>query len=150
MVEVTEARPRNPLRIGFDLLFRRFPPIEPIKLPEERDHLLVVTPLWDKWIAHPMRSALKALGPGLGKFSIVTFSGGERQGQEAFVEEQVLNLTGKIPVNHWAMYVERLVPPEIRGTPKVTAYRVSKTELAEYPELKEIIAWFSQEQPAAA
>ena len=139
IVEVTEPRARSTFRIMFDLLLRRFPKVAPIALPEGNDHVLIVAPLWDKWIAHPMRSALRALGASLGPYSFVSFSGGERPGQVAFVDEQLAELIGHAPQNHWALYVERLVDPAIRGTPKVSAYRVAPEELASYPEL-EIVA----------
>jgi len=149
-IEVVEPRPRKPFRIAVDLLFRRFPPIEPVDLPRERDHVLVVAPLWNKWIAHPMRSALRARGPGIGAYSVVTLSGGERAGQVAFVDEQLEALTGHYPVNHWALYVEKLVPDAIRGTPKVSEYRVSPEELGTYREIDDIVGWLKHAPVAAA
>ena len=141
-VEVTEPKPRTPLRLMLDLAFRRFPKIAPVTLPPGHDHVLVVTPIWNKWIAHPMRSALRALGPRLGAYSIVTFSGGVRPGQVDFVDSQLAALTGHAPENHWALYVEKLVPEAIRGTPKVSDYKVSPDELMDYPELAEIVDRF--------
>ncbi|GGD44214.1 hypothetical protein [Sinisalibacter lacisalsi] len=140
LVEVVPRGKRWPISIALDLMFRRFPKIHPVSLPEH-DHLLVIAPLWDRWIAHPMRSALKALGPAIGPYSFISLSGGVRPGQVAFVDEQLEQLTGQPPRNHWALYVEKLVPEEIRGTPKVSAYRVSPEELESYPELGEIVNW---------
>lgn len=142
-IEVVERKPRTPVRLMFDLAFRRFPAIEPVALPPGTDHVLVVTPLWNRWIAHPMRSALRALRPVLGDVSIVTLSGGERKGQVDFVDRQIAALTGAPPVSHWAMYVDKLAPPEIRGTPKVSSYRVTSDQLASYPEVAEIVEWFT-------
>lgn len=149
-IEVVERRPRTMWRILMDMLFRRKPPIEPVDLPGYRDHVLVVTPLWNRWIAHPMRSALKALGPELGSYSIVTFSGGERSGQVDFVDLQLMDLVGVPPANHWAMYVDDLVPADIKGTIEVSSYRVSSDELEAYPQVAEIIARFTREPAAAA
>ncbi len=142
-IDVHEQRRRTPLRLLLDLAFRRFPKIAPLSLPAH-DHLLVITPLWNRWIAHPMRTALRALArgtDGIGHYAIVTFSGGERPGQVDFVDDQLLRLTGRSPDAHWALYVEGLVPEEIRGTPKVSQYRVTAEDLATFPDLDEIAGW---------
>jgi len=140
LVAVTPRGNRWPISIAIDLMFRRFPKIRPISLPEH-DHLLVMAPLWDRWIAHPMRSALKALGAGIGPYSFVSLSGGVRPGQVEFVDEQLEKLTGQPPRKHWALYVEKLVAEETRGTPKVSSYRVSPEELESYSEIGEIVDW---------
>jgi len=140
LVAVTPRGNRWPISIAIDLMFRRFPKIRPVSLPEH-DHVLVIAPLWDRWIAHPMRSALKALGAGIGPYSFISLSGGVRPGQVEFVDEQLEKLTGQPPRAHWALYVEKLVAEEIRGTPKVSSYRVSPEELESYPEIGEIVDW---------
>lgn len=140
VVEVTETRPRKPLRIAFDLALRRFPPIAPFELPDY-DRLIVIAPLWNRWIAHPMRTALRGLGRGIGPYAFASFSGGVRPGQVDFVDDQLLKLTGRAAEKHWALYVEELVPEKIRGTPLVSDYRVKPEELTRYPEVDEIVAW---------
>jgi hypothetical protein len=145
LVDVVPRAKRWPISIAIDLMLRRFPRIRPVDLPGH-DHLLVIAPLWNRWIAHPMRAALRALGAEIGPYSFISLSGGVRPGQIEFVDEQLEKLTGQPPRNHWALYVEKLVPEDIRGTPKVSAYKVSPHELERYPEIGEIVGW-AQAQP---
>ena len=119
-VEVVETRRRTPLRILLDLALRRFPKIAPLDLPAY-DRLIVISPLWNRWIAHPMRAALRALGGEIGPYAFVSFSGGERPGHVGFVDDQLKRLTGRAPEKHWALYVQTLVHEKIRGTPAVSA-----------------------------
>lgn len=144
-IEVIEQGKRRPFQIAIDLLFRRFPRIRPIDLPAH-DHVLVVAPLWNRWIAHPMRTALKALGPEIGAYSFASLSGGERPGQVEFVADQLEKLTGAPPRKQWAMYVERVAPEAIRGTPKISEYKMSSSELARFPEIDEIIGWMTAQR----
>lgn len=148
-VEVAEPRPRKPLRILLDLAFRRFPRIEPVTLPDH-DRLIVIAPLWNRWIAHPMRAALRELGQGIGPYAFVSLSGGERPGQVQFVDDQLVKLTGRAADKHWAFYVENLAPEEIRGTPKVSEYRATPDDLATFDELDEIAGWAHGPAKAAA
>lgn len=148
-VAVTEPRPRRLLRILIDLAFRRFPRIAPLTLPAH-DRLIVIAPLWNRWIAHPMRTALRALGPGIGPYAFISLSGGERPGQVAFVDQQLAKLTGRTADRHWAFYVEGFAPEDIRGTPEVSDYRVTADEIATIAELEEITAWARVPETAAA
>lgn len=139
-VEVVEPRPRKPLRILLDMALRRFPRIEPVILPDH-DRLIVIAPLWNRWIAHPMRAALRELGCGIGAYAFVSLSGGERPGQVHSVDDQLVKLTSRAADEHWALYVENLAPEDIRGTPKVSEYRATPEDLATITELDEIVAW---------
>lgn len=138
IVEVVERKNRYPFRIALDLLFRSYPKIDPIVLAKH-DHLLVVAPLWNRWIAHPMRSALRSVRAEIGTYSFVSLSGGQRRGQAEFVRDQLEGLTGHKPVNQWALYVERVAPESVRGTPAVSKIVLSGTQLQQYPEVREIV-----------
>ncbi len=143
-VEVVETRKRTPLTIMLDLLLRRWPQIEPIAVsPQDYDHVLFVAPLWNRFIGHPMKSAIRQLGDRLGDYSFVHFSGGDRPKQEEHVRRELVSIVGRPPVHMWAMFVETLVPEEKRKeVSEVTGHEVTAEELAGFAVPGEIVRTF--------
>ena len=145
IAEVRDTRWFPKLRMIRDLSKDRRPPIAPIThKPEDYDHVLVVAPLFDSNIAHPMKTALSTWGRAMKAYSFVSFCGYHRQEQRDKVHAQLVDLTGKEPEHISELCVGDLVPEKNRRKVWVVSnYRVKQPELASFSEkLDEIAGWF--------
>lgn len=76
--------------ILFDLALKRRPPIKPLAVdPAGFDRVLVIAPLWDRYVAFPMASALAALRDRVPGHDFVTLCGYERAGQTETVRREL-------------------------------------------------------------
>jgi flavodoxin len=134
VVGVVETHQRSGLTILLDMLFKRRPAIRDLGVaPQDYDHVLLLAPLWNMNIAHPMTSAILQMKAALGRFSFVSFCGYQRPGQAAHVAQELERLTGRAPARVWELHVGDLFPPEQRNKVRaVSAHRVSEKELASF------------------
>ena len=129
---VVEKKQRRPITILLDMIFKRRPAIFALRAsPADFDHVLLMAPLWNKGIAHPMGSAIRQVRDVLPDYSFVTLCGGERPGQHEHVWGELEKLAGKPPIHVWELHVEDVVPRG--GKPaEVTGHRVDANELAAF------------------
>lgn len=145
VVGVVEKRKRHGLTILLDMLFKRRPPIRDLGVsPRDYEHVLLMAPLWNMGIAHPMKSAILQMKDALARFSFVSFCGYERPGQAAHVAKELEQLTGKAPVQVWELHVSDLFPPEQKNkVTVVSAHKVTEQELERFQaKIGEITAYF--------
>lgn len=142
LVEVHERNTRRKVSILLDMIFKRRPVINPISVPEDTDHLIFVTPLWDANLAYPMQSALRQIRRQVQDLarrqmpmvSLVTLCGGERSGQAEKVQRQFEVLSGQVPTHYLEMHVSDVVEPGNKVTMKSSNYAVSEGEFAHYAQ----------------
>ena len=100
MVEITETHPRRGalayLRSGFESLFGRTPPIQPIGQNLRDFSLLVIgTPVWVGHMSSPVRSFLVRHRGDIGNLSAFCTMGG-RDPAKTFTD--ITSVSGKLPV----------------------------------------------------
>lgn len=106
VVEVAEKHKRTSLTIPLDMLFERHPAIRAIDASARKfDHVLLVPPLWNMAVAHPMQTAITRLKEDLGKFSFASLCGYPRPAQPVHVGGEIARRAGKVPEHVWEMYV---------------------------------------------
>lgn len=146
MAEIVEKRRRTGLTILLDLLFKRHPAIHAIGVsPKEFDHVLLMAPVWNMTVAHPMQSAITQLKGELDRFSFASLCGYERPGQPAHLARQIGRLAGRAPEHVWELHVCDLVPPADRDkVTVVSAHRVVADELPAFKaKIDEIVSFLS-------
>lgn len=150
--ELRERRKRTVLRVILDMMFRRRPAIAPITAdPAAFDHVLLIAPIWDMNVAHPMASALRSLAGRLGAYSFVTLCGYVREGQPARISADLTALAGHPPEAVDEFFVGDLVPEEDRENVRtISAYRVTEADLTAFePRITAICDRLSGAQPGA-
>ena len=129
--EVCETRTRRILTVILDMAFNRRPAVRPLTAdPAAFDHVILVAPIWDMNLAHPMASALRGMAGRLGPYSFVTLCGYRREGQTAHIREELSGLAGHPPDAVDELHVGALFPPEDRDrVKKISAYRITEDDL---------------------
>ena len=141
---VIEKRKRTGLTMLLDMLLKRRPAIHAIEAsPKDFDRVLLLAPLWNMHIAHPMQTAIGQLKGRLDGFSFASFCGYARPGQSEHVTGELAKLAGKAPERVWELHVCDLVPSADRNkVTVVSAHRVAEEELEVFRAKIEEIAAF--------
>jgi flavodoxin len=114
MVEITEPRPRRGalayLRSGFESLFGRTPPIQPIGQNLRDFSLLVIgTPVWVGHVSSPVRSFLSTHRTNIGNLAAFCTMRGRDRGN-TFTD--IASVAGKPPVATLAISEHELGSPQ--------------------------------------
>lgn len=139
LVPITTLKKRTNLSILWDLLFRRFPGIEPIEhLFEPHDRVLLVGPVWGGKLAAPLRTFLRGHRQELRDYAFITLCGYARPKQRAWLFAELSRRVGLAPRAVCELRVSELLPPGQRNALRaVNGYRVQEAELAHYREAME-------------
>lgn len=131
-IEVRPLRRRYFWRKVRDILYDRRPELYPLaRDPASIDRLVVVAPVWGLHIAHPMKTALAALGARMPAYVLASLCGYERDGQAASLRGEAKALTGRAPEMVVEMRVGDLVPEgKRRNVRTVSGHRATAAELA--------------------
>ena len=109
--EIVETRRRTGLTTVMDVLFLRTPKIEPLgKDVGDYDHVILVAPVWDSQVAHPMQALIKRERRLLSSYSFLTLCGYERPGQREKLDKQLSGLIGRPPGALQELKVCELLP----------------------------------------
>lgn len=75
------------------MAFRREPKLEPLsRQPAAYEHVLLVAPVWNAKLAHPMKAFVKRERQALARYSFITLCGYERPGQsESLARERQID-----------------------------------------------------------
>ena len=131
LFEITEPRKRGPFRIMMDMAFRRNPRINPLTINwEPYDQLLLLSPVWNLAIAHPMKSFIKKNHHLFPSYSFATLCGG-RDGQQQHLYTQLYKWTQRSP-KLILQFELRELPVSAGETPPTTGYQVRSDELDVY------------------
>ena len=98
ILRITEKKGRGMFRTLFDVLFDRRPKLIPLKINWRLyQHVVLMAPIWNKQIAHPMKSFIeKEAKSHLLNYSFMTLCTG-REGQEESIREQLDKMVGRPP-----------------------------------------------------
>lgn len=144
--EIRPLRRRRQISILLDMIFRRQPAIAPlVNDPGAFDHVLLLAPLWDKKIAHPMASAIRREASRFNRYSFASLCGYDRPGQHAHVVAELTGLVGRAPDHAIELHVAQLVAPADRERiSRVTPRRVTPADMDRYAaQLDTIAGWFN-------
>lgn len=144
-VRVRHVLPRTSITVALDFFLKRKPKIHPIEVdPRDFDHVIFIAPLYDMWVAQPMRSAMLQVRDRIGQYSFVSFCGYRREGQTEHVMDELKTLFGRRPDHVWQLRVQDLVPPADREKIHVVGrYRVTEADLRHFePEIDAITRCF--------
>lgn len=110
---IVEKKRRTILTIFLDMIFRREPIIEPLeKSPAGYDHVVLVSPVWESKVAHPMITFIKNEIAALSDYSFATFCGYARPGQAEMIAKELSALAGHPPKAVLELRTRDLVPGE--------------------------------------
>lgn len=128
--EITEPRKRRYFTIILDMIFNRKPKINPLNISfQNYDHVLLLAPVWNMSVAHPMKTFIRKYKEKLSSFSFATVCIG-REGQEKALNKQLLKLSGHEPHTLEEFKINDLVPLGHRNKPKyVSNYRLKPNEI---------------------
>ena len=128
--QVTEPGRRRYFSIILDMLFNRRPKINPLNIDFELyDHVLLLAPIWNMSIAHPMKSFIRKYKENLKSYSFATVCIG-REDQDAALNKQLIKLVGHAPHTIEEFKINDLVPVGHRDNPKyVSNYQLKSNEL---------------------
>ncbi len=92
VLQITEPKKRGMFRIMLDMLFNRFPKIDNQEiLWQKYDHVLLMAPIWNYLIAHPMKSFIRKNREQLKDYSFITLCSG-RETQKEKITKQLKKL----------------------------------------------------------
>ncbi|GAA4272802.1 hypothetical protein GCM10022258_20960 [Aquimarina gracilis] len=97
VLQITEPKKRGMFKIMLDMLFNRFPKINDLNVSwQEYGHTLLIAPIWNYEIAHPMKTFIKENKEHLKNYSFVTLCSG-REIQKEKIATQLQKLTSYEP-----------------------------------------------------
>lgn len=130
---IKEERRRTSWRIILDMFFNRSPAIHQLDIDTtEYDHVILVAPIWDFSIAHPMKSFLKQMVGRIVSYSFATICIG-RDGQAEKVRKQLLELLKTPPQSLLELHFNDLLPSNKQGKGQGTiGYVIKEEELDTY------------------
>lgn len=134
LAPIRELKARTNLAILWDVLFPRFPRIQPIAQALcEGDHVILVGPVWAGKLAAPLRTFLHLYRDQLRDYSFITLCGYERPEQLGWLTAELTRRVGRAPRAVCELRVSDLVRPEQRKNLRIiNGYHVQETELAHY------------------
>lgn len=134
ILQITEPKKRGMFRIVLDMLFNRFPRINELKIPWEKyNHVILLAPIWNYQIAHPMKSFLRKEKEHLKNYSFITLCSG-RESQKEKIETQLRKLTTFKPSAVIEFEIRKLCTSEEQN---VEPYKVTNHDLAKFKKEKE-------------
>jgi flavodoxin len=97
LLQITEPKKRGMFKIMLDMLFDRFPKInEPDILWSDYQHIVLMAPIWNYMIAHPMKTFIKQNKEYLKNYSFITLCSG-RDTQKEKIATQLKKITNYEP-----------------------------------------------------
>jgi hypothetical protein len=147
--EIEEVRRQSSLGLItflLDMIRDRRPKILPLTHKiDDYDHVLLVAPIWDMNIAHPMKSALEVLRGHAVDYSFATLCGTDRQGQTEQIRAELLTMTGREPSHQAELHSDQLMPKGSHNVVRdVTQRRLTPGDLAFFSaQIDQICAWFT-------
>lgn len=134
LIRIEETGRRTALKTRLDLLFGRYPRIEPSDAAlDAYDHVVLVAPIWASKLATPLRSFIARERQRLPEYSFITLAGYERPGQADKLRAELARRVGRPPRAFCELHVADLFPAQQRHSIEaITTYRVRGEELERY------------------
>lgn len=121
LFKIQESKKRNKFSILFDLLFNRVSKIydnNTINF-DNYEKIILVSPIWGKKIASPMKSFLVKNNNRFKNFHLITVCNGERQ-QKELIENELQSIIGLKPNSVCELWINNLLPENKRNKVKHT------------------------------
>ncbi|PKV50619.1 hypothetical protein ATE84_2682 [Aquimarina sp. MAR_2010_214] len=97
ILQITEPKKRGMFRIMLDMLFNRFPKINELDiLWNDYQHIVLMAPIWNYIIAHPMKTFIKKNKEHLKNYSFITLCSG-RDTQKKKIAAQLKKIASYEP-----------------------------------------------------
>ena len=137
VVRITEPRRRTGAKIILDMLFNRTPRIDSLKIDwSAYDHTVLIAPIWNYRIAHPLKTFLRNEKGFLGSYSFVTLCIG-REHQVEKIITQLNKQVGYPPKAVLEMKINDLIPAQMQNKVKhVSNYKITEEDLTAFAEKK--------------
>lgn len=149
---VVEKKRRTGVTILLDMLFRREPKIQPLEHSvSDYDHIILVAPIWDAKLAHPMKTLIKQEKAALTSYSFISLCGYERPQQQESITQELLSLSGRLPSTVCQLRICDLFPLEKRNdVPTISRYHVTRDDLIQFAsQIAEFLRAHPLPSPAA-
>ncbi|EZH73977.1 hypothetical protein ATO12_13935 [Aquimarina atlantica] len=126
LLQITEPKKRGMFRIMLDMLFNRFPRINELNiLWNDYHHIVLVAPIWNYIIAHPMKTFIKKNKEYLTNYSFITLCSG-RDTQKEKIMAQLRKLADYEPKVIIEFETRTFITPEQE---RKGAYKVTQEDL---------------------
>ncbi|WP_024771135.1 flavodoxin family protein [Aquimarina macrocephali] len=97
LLQITESKKRGMFKVILDMLFNRFPKINELDiLWSDYHHIVLIAPIWNYIIAHPMKTFIKKNKEHLKNYSFITLCSG-RDTQKEKIAAQLKKLASYEP-----------------------------------------------------
>ncbi|MBG6130578.1 menaquinone-dependent protoporphyrinogen IX oxidase [Aquimarina sp. EL_43] len=133
LLQITEPKKRGIFRIMLDMLFNRFPKINELNiLWDEYHHIVLMAPIWNYIIAHPMKTFIKKSKEDLKNYSFITLCSG-RDTQKEKIAAQLEKLARYEPKVIIEFETRTFITPEqeSKGAYKVTQEDLTRLKKAD-------------------
>ena len=133
VIEITEPKKRGMFKIMLDIFFNRSPKINDLEIRwEEYDHIMLMAPIWNYIIAHPMKSFIKKEKEHLKNYSFITVCSG-REKQKEKIRTQLKKLTAYEPKAIIEFEILDLITSEEQD---ISKYEVTQEDLEKFKNEK--------------
>ncbi|MGQ8336629.1 flavodoxin family protein [Sunxiuqinia sp. A32] len=134
-IQLKEKKPRNNFRISLDLIFNRYPKLQPAEYPVEDFELVVfIGPVWMGMAAFPFRTCFKVVKDKIQNYAYVSISGGAT-GPNPQLSADLQKRMGKSPKALINLYLKDLFPKDAEPTPKeIDAHQLNPEEIKKLSE----------------
>ncbi len=131
VLQITEPKKRGMFGIMLDMLFNRFPKIDNLEISWQKyDHVLLMAPIWNYLIAHPMKSFIRKNSEYLKNYSFITLCSG-RETQKEKIAKQLKKLVKYEPKTIIEFEILKLPTYEEQ---KDSIYKVTQDDLKIFKE----------------
>lgn len=133
LARITEPKKRGMFGIMLDMLFNRFPKIDALDIQWEKyDHIILIAPIWNYHIAHPMKSFIKNENKNLKNYSFVTLCTG-RDKQAKKIESQLATLATFEPKDVVLLQIRDLSTYEEKNS---SQHKIEEHELEQFKKME--------------
>ncbi len=142
---ITEPHKRTDILILMDILFNQTPKINPLAIDWSKyDHTILIAPIYDYAIAHPMKTFIQQEKDNIGNYSFLTLCIG-REGQKQKIINQLKIWLGRKPETVEEFLINDLVSPEqIEKIRYGSHYTIKEEEMKTFePQIKATTALIS-------
>ncbi|WP_074410176.1 flavodoxin family protein [Aquimarina megaterium] len=129
LLQITESKKRGMFGIMLNMLFNRFPKINELDiLWNDYRHVILIAPIWNYIIAHPMKTFIKKNKEYLKNYSFITLCSG-RDTQKEKIAAQLEKLAGHEPKAIIEFETRTFITREQESK---GAYKVTKEDLTRF------------------
>jgi hypothetical protein len=134
IARIETIKKRNGFSILLDLVFKRKPAIKSI--PHylwNYEHVIFIAPIWAGKVATPLKSFLVREKENIKSYSFITLCGGGNPKQKQNIENELLSIVAKKPLNLIELWINNLLSTEKKDTIKnKSGFSIEDADLAKF------------------